>query len=77
MNGSDENKENVEVREKQQLKHAKVEEQQQGDEDEEEEVVLRPKIRKDANNPFVMIHTRPQGPAQPNRLSRLGPVYFQ
>ncbi len=36
----------------------------------EEEVVLRPKIRKDANNPFVMVPCRPQAPAQPNRLSR-------
>jgi hypothetical protein len=38
----------------------------------EEEVVLRPKIRKDANNPFVMVPCRPQAPAQPNRLSRSG-----
>jgi len=44
--------------------------------EEGEEVVLRPKIRKDKNNPFVMTHMRPQlnEPQAQNRNSRFGRV---
>jgi len=41
----------------------------------QEEVILRPKIRKDKNNPFVMTHMRPQfNEVAQNRASRFGRV---
>ena len=62
---AEDNKENapMEVQKEPKLRHVG---------EEGEEVVLRPKIRKDKNNPFVMTHMRPQlnEPQAQNRNSR-------